>query len=120
MAASKKTTSKPKADDGEIVIRPKAKKAKETTLLFTGVEPDGTEIEFTIENRARPNIAFGYMRRLRNVGAEAAQAYLLEMMLGDEALAYLEQQEDLTQEENDAIMERVKNIAMGGAQAPKA
>lgn len=115
-----KATTVDRAEDGGIVLRKKEKGEVATTLLFTGIEEDGTEIEFRIDNRARPNIAFGYMRRLRSVGPEAAQAYMLEQMLGDDALAYLERQEDLTEEENEAIMDRVKTIAMGGAQAPKA
>lgn len=114
------------------IVSPETPVDHERTVIFTGTEKvlkhddngqpyhETVEKEFTIENRVRPSLVYGYMRRLRSLGAEQAQAWMLDKVLGDDALAYLEDQDDLTFEDNEALNQRIKEITMGGLQGPKA
>lgn len=94
----------------------RAQDAENVTVIFSVDDRD-----YSIPNRTRPHISYGYLRRLAKDGEEAAGAWLISAMLGDEALEALEALgDDLTEEQNDALMERVREIALGGATAPKA
>lgn len=85
-------------------------KPRETTVLF---EIDG--VEYSIENRQRPNLSYGYLRRIREEGAQAATAWLMEKILTKEALLALEEYEDMTTEEDAALQKALERIALGGS-----
>lgn len=87
---------------------------REKTLLFSLNGED-----FFIENRKRPNLSFGYMRRLRTEGEVAAESWMMEKMLGLEALEALENFDDMTDDDATALNTRLREIAMGGS-GPKA
>lgn len=77
------------------------------------------ERTFYVENRARPALSYGYMRRLREEGQASAEAWMNEKLLGRDALIALEEYDDMTTEENEALSERLRSIAMGGGSVPK-
>lgn len=85
-----------------------------SVLIF---ELDG--VEYRIPNKARPSLGYGYMRRIRKDGAVAAEAWMLEKSLGEDALEALENYDDLTDAEDKRIKERVQAIILGGAELPK-
>jgi hypothetical protein len=91
-----------------------------TALIFSLQQDDGSVYECRVPNRARPSLGYGYMRRIRKEGKEAAEAWLMEKVLGDEALTVLENYDDLTPAQNASITARIRDVAMGGLQSPSA
>lgn len=80
-------------------------------VLFT---VDG--VSYGILNAERPHISYGYLRLLRTKGAAVAGPWLMEEVLGIDALEALASMgEDLRPEDKEAIEQRATRIAMGGA-----
>lgn len=103
------------------VLRRKQKEGEvDKTLIFTTVDDDGNETPYYIENRARPNLSYGYMRRIRQVGQAEAESWMMEKVLGNDAMEALEEMDDLDPEDDKALRERIRDITMGGMEAPKA
>lgn len=75
---------------------------------------------YTIPNKARVNLALRYLKMARNEGADAASAYMLEEMVGEEGYNALMNYEDLTSETLTAIMEAAQKVVLGGLTDPKA
>jgi hypothetical protein len=73
-----------------------------SVLVFAIEHDDGTVFEKRIPNVARPNLTYGYLRRIRQVGQMEAEAWMMWKVLGDDG------------------KNRVQKITNGGAQNPKA
>lgn len=72
-------------------------------------------VDYYIENRSRPSYSYGFLLRLRTEGEQAASAYLMEKLLGFDAMTALSEYEDLTDEENEQIQAIITRIGMGGS-----
>lgn len=94
---------------------------EENSILVFAIEhDDGSVFEKRVLNQARPNLAYGYMRRLRQVGQVEADSWMMWAVLGDDGLEALEEYEDLTPELDEQIKLRIRDITQGGTQNPKA
>lgn len=91
----------------------------ESVVVFAIQHEDGTVFEKSIPNVARPNLTYGYLRRIRQVGQMEAEAWMMGEVLGDDGLEALENYEGMTPELDDAIKKRVRDITQGGTQNPK-
>jgi len=86
----------------------------ETVVLFS---IDG--VDYTIPKKPRVNIALRYLKMAREEGPEAAQGYLLEALVGEEAYEALMNFDDLDSETLGAIAEAAQKLTLGGLEAPK-
>lgn len=112
-------TPAPRFESKPVAVNPETNEPVEVpkTLLFS---LNGRE--FFIENRARPNLSFGYMHRLRTLGESAAETWMMEQTIGLEGLAALAEFDDMTIEDAENLSKRIRDITMGGAgtSGPKA
>lgn len=86
----------------------------ETVELFS---IDGKS--YSIEKKPRVNVALKYLKIARNEGADAAGAFLLEKLLGEEAYEALLDYDDLTPENLAAIVEAAQKATLGDLETPK-
>lgn len=89
-----------------------------SVLVFAIEHEDGSSFEKRIPSAARPNLTYGYLRRVRSVGQVEAEAWMMWKVLGDDGLEALEEYEGLTPDLDEAIKKRVRDITQGGAQNP--
>lgn len=75
---------------------------------------------YSIPKKPRVNLALRYLKMARESGADAASAYLLEQLVGEDAYTALMNYEDLTQETLQAIMVAAQKVTLGGLEDPKA
>jgi hypothetical protein len=74
---------------------------------------------YTIANKPRLNVALKSLKLARKDGEEAAAAYMLEAVLGEEAFDALTEYEDLTPETFTAIFQAAQKVVFGGLEGPK-
>jgi hypothetical protein len=86
----------------------------ETVELFA---IDG--VSYYIPKKPRVNIALRYLKMAREQGPDAASAYLLEALVGEEAYEALMNFDDLDSETLGAIAEAAQKYTLGGLEAPK-
>lgn len=91
-----------------------------SVLIFAIENENGPDFEKRIPNVARPNLSYGYLRRVRQVGQVEAEAWMMWKVLGDDGLEALEEYEGMTPEVDEAIKKRVQAVTSGGTQNPKA
>lgn len=91
-----------------------------SVLIFAIEHEDGTVFEKRIPNVARPNLSYGYLRRVRQEGQVEAEAWMTWKVLGDDGLEALEEYEGMTPEVDEAIKRRIQEVTSGGSQNPKA
>lgn len=96
----------------KLVSKPAAE--VETVVLF---EIDGEA--YSIPKKPRLNVALRYLKMVRESGPEAAQAYLLEELVGEAGYEALMNYDDLDQETLGAIAEAAQKITLGGLESPK-
>lgn len=87
----------------------------ETVELFS---IDG--VSYHIPTKPRVNVALKYLKMARDEGTDAAAAFLLEKLLGEEAYNALMDFDDLTDEALGQIVEAAQKVTLGGLEAPKA
>lgn len=75
--------------------------------------------DYTIPKKPRVNVALRYLKMAREHGPEAAQAYLLEALVGEEAYEALMNFDDLDSDTLGAIAEAAQKYTLGGLEAPK-
>lgn len=78
---------------------------------------DGKSYE--IPKKPRMNIALRAMKLMRTQGTEAAGAYMLEELLGEEAYDALCDYDDLDADTLQAIMAGAQKVVFGGLEGPK-
>lgn len=90
---------------------------EENSVLVFAIEGDDGEVfEKRMHTAARPNLTYGYLRRVRRDGQVEAEAWMMEQVLGDDGLEALENYEGLTPDLDEAIKKRVRDITSGGVQ----
>jgi hypothetical protein len=77
-------------------------------------------VSYTIPNKARVNVGLRYMKIMRDESAEAAQAWLLEEMVGKEGFEALISYDDLTPEILEQIVSAAAKVVLGELETPKA
>ena len=77
-------------------------------------------VSYTIPNKARVNVGLRYMKIMRDESAEAAQAWLLEEMVGTEGFEALMGYDDLTPEILEQIVSAAAKVVLGELETPKA
>lgn len=77
-------------------------------------------VSYTIPNKARVNVGLKYMKLMRDQSANAADAWLLEALLGKEAFEALTNYDDLTPEVLEAIVAAAAKVVLGEMETPKA
>jgi hypothetical protein len=110
------TAPAPKAPTPGIVVLTTSDEAveHERVPIF---EIDG--VTYSVERKPRVGVSLGYLRRLGTDGSDAAIGYLLENMIGTAGMKALEEYEELTKEQLQDVIARVKHYAMGGLEDPK-
>lgn len=98
-----------------IALTTKSTEEVETIELFS---IDGTS--YTIPNKARVNVGLRYMKIMRDEGGSAADAWLLEALLGKEAFEALMDYDDLTPDVLEQIVEAAAKVVLGEMETPKA
>ena len=76
-------------------------------------------VSYSIPKKPRVNVALRYLKMAREEGTEAASAFLLESLVGEEAYKALMDFDDLTQETLGQIAEAAQKHTLGGLEAPK-
>lgn len=100
----------------------------ESIALTTQSDVEAEQVElfsidgksYTIANKPRLNVALKSLKLARKEGEEAAAAYMLEAVLGEEAFDALTEYEDLTPEVFQAIFQAAQKVVFGGLEGPKA
>lgn len=74
---------------------------------------------YTIPAKIAPGVTLTYLRKIVDDGENNAAAWLMLETLGRKAFMALETWPDLTPEIFESVMERVKDVTMGGMENPK-
>lgn len=74
---------------------------------------------YTIPNKPRLNVALKTLKLVRTQGEEAASAFMLEAVIGEEAFEALTEYDDLDAETFQQIILAAQKIVFGGLEAPK-
>jgi hypothetical protein len=77
------------------------------------------DVEYRIPDRFPASLALRYLKRLREVGEEAAVGWMLEDTIGTEAYEALMGYDKLTDENMEHIMKVVSKLLLGSLEAPK-
>lgn len=77
------------------------------------------DVEYTIPDRVSANVALKYMRMVRVSGVDAASAWLLEEVLGDDAYTALMNYDGLTVTHLEQIGRAINDLVMGATEVPK-
>jgi len=87
----------------------------ETIELFS---IDG--VSYTIPNKARVNVGLKYMKLMREQSPTAADAWLLEELVGKEGFEALTGYDDLSAEILEQIVAAAAKVVLGELETPKA
>ncbi len=98
-----------------IALTTKSTKEVETIELFS---IDGTS--YVIPNKARVNVGLRYMKLMRDESPNAADAWLLEALLGKDAFEALMDYDDLTPEVLEQVVAAAAKVVLGEMETPKA
>lgn len=77
-------------------------------------------VSYTIPNKARVNVGLRYMKKMRDESGNAADAWLLEELVGKEGFEALMDYNDLTPEVLEAIVQAAAKVVLGEMETPKA
>lgn len=97
-----------------VVLKTNNKRKEERVTLFS---IDG--VAYDVPKRPRPSIGLKYLWNLKVKGQQMAEAELLGDMLGEEGFKALAGFEDLTQEDMDAVLAAVEQLALGEKEESK-
>lgn len=75
---------------------------------------------YTIPKKPRMNVALKTMKMIRTEGEDAAAAYMLEAVIGEEAYDALTDYDDLDPETFRQIIAIAQKVVFGGLEGPKA
>ncbi|MFI6140313.1 hypothetical protein ACIBCC_19260 [Streptomyces griseus] len=111
--ATKKRTTKPKptpavADDFE-PVRLTSKPADVDRIVLFYVDDEA----YSIPKHVGRNHGLRYLRTMRRQGEALAAQELLEVLIGEDGYTALMDCEDLTDEQLDQIMNRLRDMALG-------
>jgi hypothetical protein len=74
---------------------------------------------YSIPAKPKFNIVLRYMKVVREEGSQAAEAYLLEELLGEEGFEALCSYEDLTAEQFEAVKKVATKVVLGDQETGK-
>lgn len=77
-------------------------------------------VSYTIPNKARVNVGLRYMKIMRDESAQAADAWLLEELVGKDGFEALMNYDDLTPEILEQIVQGAAKVVLGELETPKA
>lgn len=98
-----------------IALTSKSTEEVETIELFS---IDG--VSYVIPNKTRVNVGLRYMKIMRDESPTAADAWLLEALLGKEAFEALMSYDDLTPDVLEQIVQAAAKVVLGEMETPKA
>lgn len=108
--AAKKTAAAPEVAEDFVPVRLASKStapADRIVLFYVDEE------EYSIPKRVGRNHGLRYLRTMRRQGEAIAAQELLEILIGEDGYEALMECEDLTDEDLDKIMTRLRDMALG-------